>query len=316
MRSKPVIGDPEPTPALLPENVRSIVAAILEKNPLHRDFLRAAFDNIRAEELEHLSNYLAFCQGRGLSNAYLADCYLTIVKDTIREQIYFQRNKKYRYSTFAEVAQSVYFDQEYMSRYMYGLALTSFLWPNHLAMFRFFRETLPKDKTGSYVEIGPGHGYFFTNAMQTAAYDHFLGVDISETSIKQTQALIHHFSHGRQMTFELRCLDFLQSGLPESAFDAVVMGEVLEHVEHPELFMQQVARIAKEGAHIFITTCINAPAVDHIYLFKQPEELERLFDDCGLRIQRPLICPYEGTTLEDSLARGLAVNVAYVLGKK
>jgi len=314
MRTNP-IGDPETTASGVPENVRAIVAAILEKNPLHRDFMRAALDNIRAEELEHLSKYLAFCGGRGLSNKYLADCYMTIVGDTIREQIYFQRNKRYRHSTFAEVAQSVYFDREYMSRYMYGLALTSFLWPNHLAMFRFFRETLPKDKKGSYVEIGPGHGYFFTNAIQTAAYDHFLGVDISETSIKQTEALIQHFS-GRQTTFELRCLDFLQSGLPESAFDAVVMGEVLEHVERPELFMQQIARIAKEGAHIFITTCINAPAVDHICLFKHPEELERLFDDCGLRIQRQLICPYEGTTLEDSLARRLAINVAYVLGKK
>jgi 2-polyprenyl-3-methyl-5-hydroxy-6-metoxy-1,4-benzoquinol methylase len=317
MRPKPGIGGPETTTAgVLPENVRAIVTAILDKNPLHNDFMGAALENIRAEELEHLSKYLAFCHGRGLSNTYLADCYLTIVRDTIREQIYFQRHKKYRYSTFAEVAQSVYFDPEYMSRYMYGLALTSFLWSNHLAMFRFFRETLPNDKKGSYVEIGPGHGYFFTTAMQAAAYDHFLGVDISETSIKQTQALIQHFSDSRPMTFELRCLDFLQSGLPEGAFDAVVMGEVLEHVERPELFMQQIARIAKERAHIFITTCINAPAVDHICLFKHPDELDRLFDECGLHIQRQLICPYEGTTLEDSLARRLAVNVAYVLAKK
>ena len=133
MRPKPTIGDPETaTPGVLPENIHAIVEAILEKNPLHRDFMRAALDNIRAEELEHLAKYLAFCQGRGLSDAYLADCYLTIVRDTIREQIYFQRHKKYRYSTFAEVAQSVYFDPEYMSRYMYGLALTSFLWSNHL----------------------------------------------------------------------------------------------------------------------------------------------------------------------------------------
>lgn len=304
-----------PAPAALPENVAALIDKVIEDNPMHRNFVTRALANVTAPELAHLDDYIDFCKQKGLTVAYLAECYLTIVGDTLREQIYFQKHKKYRYSTFAEVGDSVYFNEEYMSFYMYGLAITSYLWPNHLDLFRFFRETLPTAKTGKYLEIGPGHGYFFMTAMEQSKFDTFTGVDISETSIAMTRALIDHFGAGKK-PFDLVCMDFLKTDLPENGFDAVVMGEVLEHVEQPDLFLKQIARLANKDAHIFVTTCINAPAVDHIYLFKSPDELVKLFDDCGLKIKSQLIRPYEGKTEAESLAQLLPINVAYVLEKK
>jgi ubiquinone/menaquinone biosynthesis C-methylase UbiE len=302
----------------LPAPVAELAAAILEKNPMHRSFLTAALGQVTPQELGRLEDYIGFCRGRGLSTDYLSDCYLTIVGDTLREQMYFQKHRKYRYSSFKEVADNVYFNDEYMSFYMYGLALTSFLWPNHLALFRFFAETLPNDRGGAYLEIGPGHGYFLMTAMERSAYAEFLGVDISETSISQTRALLEHYGRGSKAKkgFELRCMDFLASGLPAASFDAVVMGEVLEHVERPELFLREIGRVAKKDAHVFVTTCINAPAVDHIYLFGDTQQLETLFADNGFTVKSRLIRPYEGKTLEESLKQYLAVNVAYVLAPK
>ncbi len=299
----------------LPENVAALIDKVVEDNPMHRNFVTRALANVTAAELAHLDDYIDFCKQKGLTVAYLAECYLTIVGDTLREQIYFQKHKKYRYSTFAEVGDSVYFNEEYMSFYMYGLAITSYLWPNHLDLFRFFRETLPTNKTGKYLEIGPGHGYFFMTAMEQSKFDTFTGVDISETSIAMTRALIEHFGTDKK-PFDLVCMDFLKTDLPANGFDAVVMGEVLEHVEQPELFLKQIARLANKDAHIFVTTCINAPAVDHIYLFKTPDELVKMFDACGLKIKSQLIRPYEGKTEAESLAQLLPINVAYVLEKK
>ncbi|MDF3025269.1 MAG: methyltransferase domain protein [Alphaproteobacteria bacterium] len=301
--------------AATPENVAALIDKVIEDNPMHRNFVTRALANVTAAELAHLDAYIDFCKQKGLTIDYLAECYLTIVGDTLREQIYFQKHKKYRYSTFAEIGDSVYFNEEYMSFYMYGLAITSYLWPNHLDLFRFFRETLPAAKTGKYLEIGPGHGYFFMTAMEESKFDTFTGVDISETSIAQTRALIDHFGADKN-SFDLLCMDFLKTDLPENGFDAVVMGEVLEHVEQPELFLKQIARLANKDAHIFVSTCINAPAVDHIYLFNNPEELAKMFDACGLRIKSQLIRPYEGKTEEESLAQLLPINVAYVLEKK
>ncbi len=287
----------------------------MAQNPVHRQFMERALAHISDDEIRHLDSYIDFCLKKGLAVDYLTECYLTIVSDTLREQIFFQKSGRYRHASFAEVAKDVYFNPEYMSQYMYGLALTSFLWPNHLAMFTFFKKTLPKSAPGKYLEIGPGHGYYLMTAALQSGYDSFLGIDISETSVAMTRELTGHFMPALKKPFEVRCLDFLAAGdLPEKSFDAVVMGEVLEHVEQPDLFLRRIRALAKDDAYIYVTTCINAPAVDHIYLFKTPEHLAEIFAASGLKIKDQLICPYEGKTLAESLEQRLAINVAYVLG--
>ena len=80
------------------------------------------------------------------------------------------------------------------------------------------------------------------------------------------------------------------------------MGEVLEHVEQPEVFLRRIAELAKDDGYIFITTCINAPAVDHIYLWRTTDELEDMITASGLSIVEPLRLPYEGKSLEESRA--------------
>jgi len=298
-------------------NIQKLLEKILQDNPLHRNILSAAVGRWTKEEVAELEDYLEYCLKKNVSIEYLAESYLVVVGDTLREQIYFQKHKKYRYSTFDEVAKDVYFNKEYMSHYMYGIALTTYFWPNHLAMWRFFNETLPRDKKGKYLEIGPGHGCFFTTAIDESSYDSFLGIDVSETSVQQTTELVNHRRRGKPARpFEIRNMDFLSADVPARSFDAVVMGEVLEHVERPDLMMKQICNVAKDDAYIYISTCIDSPIVDHIYLFESTEELEKLFNDCGLKIVKELFLPYEGTTMKESTARRLPISVVYQLQRK
>jgi len=301
----------------IPSHVSVLVAKIVAEQPLHKGFITASVAGLKEDELALLEDHLSFCIRDGITLDYLAESYLISVMDSLREQVYFAKHKKYRYSSFAEVAGDVYFNKTYMGHYMHALLLTLFFWPNHREMFRFLKNTIPKDKPGKYLEIGPGHGYFISTAIETTSYGGFLGVDISETSIAQTKRLMDHRLSGRpHKDFELKCIDFLSADLPENGFDAIVMGEVLEHVERPDLFMKQICRLAKKDAYIFVTTCIDAAAVDHIYLFESTRQLSDLFDACGLSIVESLVLPYEGKTLEESAAERLPVNVAYVLKRK
>ncbi len=304
------------TDKLLPSNVLKLIELILEENPMHRRFIHSSLGNITQEELEYLHAYLNYCDHNGIDILYLTQCYHTIVEDTFREQLYFNRNKEYRHKTFSDVANDEYFNEEYMHRYMYGLALTSFLWPNHVCTTRFFKETLPKKKYGKYLEVGPGHGYYLMTAIQNSSFDDFIGIDISEASIKQTQAIIDYFHPDLKNRFQLELTDFLVADqLEAESFDAIVMGEVLEHVEQPEYFLLRIAELAKSDSYIFISTCINAPAVDHIYLWRNTDELEEMIRGSGLNIRNHLRLPYEGKSLHESIKGGLAVNVAYVLEK-
>ena len=295
-----------------PAVVDALVASIVDQFPVHRGFLEQALVGATADELDRLARYVEFCQGKGLSVEYLAESYLTILGDTLEEQLYFRETGHYRHATFAEVAESVYHDRDYMDRYMYGLAISTFLWPNHVHMSRFLRRHLPSDRRGSYLEVGPGHGFLLLSAVEVGAFDDYLAVDLSAASVAQTRTFVQHVYPQAPARVEQR--DFLTADdLEPGSFDAVVMGEVLEHVEQPGVFLRRIAELARPEAFIFVTTCINAPAVDHIYLWRSTDDLERLITDSGLRIVEPLRLPYEGKTLDESRAEALPINVAYVL---
>jgi SAM-dependent methyltransferase len=299
----------EPVSASLDDLVRAIRA----DNPLQGPFLDASIGELRPDERAALTGYLDYCLSRGRAIGYLARCYNTIVQDTLREQVYFQRHGRYRHSTYADVAGSVYQNDDYMQLYMYGLALTAYLWPNHRAIHRYFTERLPRASGGAYLEIGPGHGIYFLSAMRLSAYRAFEAVDISPTSVAQTRDLVGSGYFGAFSNYRVAHGDFLADGALVPGYAAIVMGEVLEHVEEPQRFMRRIRDLAAPGAFVFITTAINAPAVDHIYLFRSPAEVRSLCEDAGLEFVDQLVVPYSGLSIEESQARALPVNIAMVL---
>lgn len=294
--------------------VDELLGEIVRINPLQKNFIASSLDDATPSDFEELANYIGYCQQRSMDIPYLAGCYDVIVKDTLREQLYFQRHKRYRYSTFAEVADSVYFDDAYMSQYMHGLAITAWLWPNHREMHRYFASVIPTGVQGSYLEIGPGHGVYMMTAMQRASYEHFEGIDLSPTSVALTTGLLESHNLPGGPSWEIYCSDFLEDELHQDKYDAIVMGEVLEHVEQPLVFLKKIRELASDDTFIFITTPINAPAVDHIYLFESLRDIEELVEEAGLSVQASKMISYPGKSVEDSVAECLPINVALVLG--
>ena len=293
----------------------ALITSIVEINPLQAAFMDASLATAEAGDIDDLESYIRFCNAQGVSLTYLASCYDVIVKDTLCEQLYFQRHKCYRYATFDEVAHSVYFNDAYMRQYMYGLALTSYLWPNHRELHHFFVQHLPREQRGAYLEIGPGHGIYMVSAMRLSAYTVFEGLDLSPTSVALTDNLLGSGHFGEFNNYTVCQKDFLADDHLRDSYDAIVMGEVLEHVESPSSFLKKIHALSHGETFIFITTPINAPAIDHIYLFDSLQSVEQIVSQSGLRIAHCLRVPYPGCSLEQSEQQSLPINVAMVLAK-
>ena len=293
-------------------HVSDLVSRVVAQNRMHAPFVTRALAGLSALELSDLDGYIGHCLGEGASMEGLAADYKLVVDDTLKEQIYFWRHGEYRYSRYDEVASAVYQNDTYMRAYMRGLAITAFFWPNHARMRRFFNGCLPGGGRGRYLEVGPGHGLYFVSALRRGAFERYDGIDISPSSVALTERLLTSGPFGHFDGWRLTVGDFLTASLDDD-FDMLVMGEVLEHVEEPGRFLERARAATAPGSRVFVTTCVNSPAFDHIHLFRTVDELTLLVERAGLAVEDRLVLPYDGTSLEESMKRRLAVNVAMVL---
>jgi 2-polyprenyl-3-methyl-5-hydroxy-6-metoxy-1,4-benzoquinol methylase len=293
-----------------------LLVRIAKKNPLQRVFLSSLHESgaFTEDDRKGLGHYVDYALEAGETLDDLAASYDQIVRDTLREQIFFRKHDRYRHERFEDVASSVYFDPAYMSRYMHGLALTAFLWPNHAAIRHHFESVLasvPSEKRKRYLEVGPGHGFYLTAAAR-AGFEHVEGIDLSPTSVALTKRIVESGRFGAADACVIREGDFLATSFDEP-FDMLVMGEVLEHVEEPQRFLARLRELAREDATVYVTTCASSPAIDHIYLFRSVEEVTQMATNVGFRVRDVLALPHHGTTLEESTRARLPINLAVVL---
>ena len=87
----------------------------------------------------------------------------------------------------------------------------------------------------------------------------------------------------------------------EDLYDFLVMCEVLEHVEEPEKILRSLRRILKKDGMAYLSIPINAPEIDHIKLFKSPEEVTALLNNAGFVIKEQKLFCSNGNKLERAL---------------
>src|SRR5882724_12049531 len=91
------------------------------------------------------------------------DGYAEFANDSMRNQVFYERNGRYKASNYSEVRAQMYENEEHMTRrYLPGMFLSHFLWPQHYNMLRGFRSSLlPRIKDSRlFFEVGVGCGMY------------------------------------------------------------------------------------------------------------------------------------------------------------
>lgn len=264
--------------------VNDIYQKIDVLNPLHGKKLKkniGTFDDKYYQESDaFFEKYFDFLKKENKTLDYAVDCYLNMISDVNIETVEFVRTGKYTSSTFEEVNKRVYAKPETMEYYMHGLIMSQFLWKHHYEMYDYFVNELPayKDRIKSYLEVGAGHGLTLSKALEILnPGTSFSVVDISETSI----ALAKNFVNDSRVSYNLRNVFEFKN---EEKYDFITMGEVLEHVEDPLMLLKKLNEMLNDDGHVFFTTPTNAPAIDHISLFNNVDEIRDLVKAAGFEI--------------------------------
>ena len=231
-------------------------------------------------------------------------------------ELYFRRHGKYERSTFDEAFRDVYSKPDVMEHYMNGLLVSGIFWHNHAYALNFYRtQYLPMLPQGySHLEVGPGHGALLHLTATDPNHGRIVGWDVSPSSIEATKRTLEII--GVDQDIELVCQDMFDAKTQSNAFDSIVVSELLEHLEDPLRALQALHVALKPGGHILVNMPANSPAPDHLYLIDEPHEMTDLIRQAGFTIEKEVLFPMTGYSLERCKKDKLTITCVAVGHKK
>ncbi len=294
--------------------IDEFIREVNDERPLQSRSIDRAVKEMDIEKKEALNRYFEIQISFGESIKDIVSDYYFMIDETNKYQTYFFRNNgNYMNTTYAEIADIAYDNEMYMHKYMIGLAVSTFIWPQHTELFNFFCDYIKSVqgvKKRAYLEIGAGHGLYALRVVESGKYDRCYFVDISEESLELTKRMLAKAGNSSHTVFE--CADFF-SYKADQRFDFISASEVIEAVENPLDFLKKCRELIKYDGRVHISTPINSPMVDCIYLFKNKEQVEDMVYRAGFKIDSKLYVPYKSYSMEICEKKRFPVNVAYIL---
>jgi len=206
--------------------------------------------------------------------------------ESMKLQIKFQVNKEYENKSFEEASSEVYLNEDYMfNLYLPGLYLSHFLWAHHYKQHIFFMDKfLPLVKQhsgGLFYDVGVGTGFYSKEMLKNISTINGEGFDLSPYSLRHTKAMLSSRKLGDRYKINL---SNIVTNPPKKKVPFILSIEVLEHLENPEEFLCALNNMLGDGGLGLISAAINAANADHIYLYKNTNEVKEQIEKCGFKI--------------------------------
>ena len=301
-------------------NFKKIVQLVVDNSHLQKTKIlnfHKKVDEIYYDRAEQFSkNFQKYLETQNATLDTATKAYLKMCADMMISHLYFYKHNKYPLSEQKDAFEKVYDNASEMKSYVYGIAVSQFLWSTHYAMYSFFiKEIQKKDlKIKNYLEIGCGHGLFLFEAIKRFKdKTNFEIVDISKTSIEITKSIINYLVKDK-ININYNLQDILNYKFNKK-FDFIEMGEVLEHVDTPGLLLQSIRNILSEDGKLFMSTCVDCPTIDHVYHFKSVKDIEEMIKKAGLKIDNKKILPVEDLPMDEIIKRKITINYCALLSK-
>jgi 2-polyprenyl-3-methyl-5-hydroxy-6-metoxy-1,4-benzoquinol methylase len=175
----------------------------------------------------------------------------------------------------------------------------------------FLNDVLGKsDKEFNYLEVGPGHGLMVYFAALSPLCQTLEAWDVSSVSLRETRAALDRL--GLTKPVALVETDILKAARPDRAYDLIVISEVLEHLETPDVALKFLRGSLADGGRIFINVPLNSPSPDHIYLFETPDDVRALVVSAGFRVEQLSLFATQGREIQSALNNRISVSAGVI----
>lgn len=113
-----------------------------------------------------------------------------------------------------------------------------------------------------------------------------MGIDLAQNAINFSKTICH-LNKIKKNNYDIIQKNFFEFYTDEK-FDRIICGEFLEHVEDPILALKKLRNLLTNNGKIFITAAIWSGGIDHIYLYKNTQEVRDQICQTGFKIESEL----------------------------
>lgn len=234
-----------------------------------------------AEDIFKFLNY------RKVDNAFEEFVHRTAQLRVLQTQ--FEKTGRYPTASHLEV-QSID-DEQYKLALLLSFVSTSHRFDILQALVKFLR--LPCDGPKEILSIGYGTGYELKIVFDEIPGWKIEAYDTSPESRRYATDLLSCFGYPadclRQELFDFGSPEFLANH--RERFGKVLLCELLEHLDDPELALRSVRGVVHAQGHLFCTMAVNIAQEDHVYLCRSVEEARAQVVRCGFEIVSESLAP-------------------------
>lgn len=210
----------------------------------------------------------------------------------LRLQALLEKTGRYYCANFKEVEEKVYRNSERSlmgAPYMWALYFSQVFWETHHRVFTFFLSDFarPPKGSGTVFEVPLGTGIFITHFLLENPGWRGVGIDLGDTAIEFTKRLLAANSIASER-MSVAKKDVYRYGAA-GAYDRIICGEFLEHLEDPLGVLRKLHGLLKPGGRLFLTVAVWASMIDHIYLYESAEEVRVHLRAANFTIERELV---------------------------
>lgn len=215
-----------------------------------------------------------FAERNGSTFKQVLSQYGVYVRRVAREYQEFQKTGNYQ-SALGENANPQMDDPALQLEYLYILTLSTPLNRSRYEVFRHFRATAKGylSPGSRMLEIGSGN---CLDALFASQYAHVDAYELNPFSAHWQQIL----NLKERVSLNVKWYDFEAT----QPYDFVAMVELLEHLLHPQQYLEGAHRVLKDGGYAYFTFAIRMPQFDHLFQFNSIEECQNMVCGSGFRI--------------------------------